>query len=239
MTIASEISRLQGVKSDILTAIADKGVTVPSGAMLDDCPELIAAISGGSRSSIVLPTASYQSNTKLYEISEGVLTTKVDNASFEIGDSYDLSGYESLTFHTKFIAKAKLNGSYCTLFGRQKSEQKDIITLSYYSGTHFDEWGLSCFGGYSNGAGFTNFNLNSFSQSWTELEVSLIGYRQIVKINGTVVKDYGYSPNKGVSSLTFGRNTGNECNYLKTDSKIDLNETYLIADGQYLFGSDK
>ena len=47
MSIASEISRLQGVKSNILTAIADKGVAVPSGAMLDDCPELIRSISGG------------------------------------------------------------------------------------------------------------------------------------------------------------------------------------------------
>ena len=47
MSIASEITRLQGVKSDILTAIADKGVTVPTGSMLDDCPDLIASISGG------------------------------------------------------------------------------------------------------------------------------------------------------------------------------------------------
>jgi uncharacterized protein (TIGR02145 family) len=47
MSIASEISRLQGVKSDILTAIADKGVTVPTGSALDDCPDLIASISGG------------------------------------------------------------------------------------------------------------------------------------------------------------------------------------------------
>ena len=47
MSIASEITRLQGVKSDILTAIAAKGVTVPSGSVLADCPELIAAITGG------------------------------------------------------------------------------------------------------------------------------------------------------------------------------------------------
>ena len=47
MSIASEIQRLQGVKSDILGAIADKGVTVPSGSMLDDCPGLIEGISGG------------------------------------------------------------------------------------------------------------------------------------------------------------------------------------------------
>lgn len=47
MSIASEITRLQGVKSDILTAISDKGVTVPAGSALDDCPNLIGQISGG------------------------------------------------------------------------------------------------------------------------------------------------------------------------------------------------
>lgn len=47
MSIASEITRLQGVKSDILTAIADKGVTVPVDSMLDDCPDLIASIPTG------------------------------------------------------------------------------------------------------------------------------------------------------------------------------------------------
>jgi hypothetical protein len=46
MSIASEISRLQGVKSDILGAIANKGVTVPAGSALDDCPALISSISG-------------------------------------------------------------------------------------------------------------------------------------------------------------------------------------------------
>lgn len=47
MSIASEITRLQGVKSDILQAISDKGVTVPAGSALDDCPALIASIPTG------------------------------------------------------------------------------------------------------------------------------------------------------------------------------------------------
>ena len=47
MSIASEITRLQGVKTNILQAIRDKGVEVPSGSMLADCPNLIASISGG------------------------------------------------------------------------------------------------------------------------------------------------------------------------------------------------
>lgn len=47
MSIASEITRLQGVKANILQAIADRGVEVPSGSKLDACPGLIASISGG------------------------------------------------------------------------------------------------------------------------------------------------------------------------------------------------
>lgn len=47
MSIASEITRLQGVKSNILQAITDKGVTVPSSAKLDDVALLIASITGG------------------------------------------------------------------------------------------------------------------------------------------------------------------------------------------------
>ena len=47
MSIASEITRLQGVKANILQAIADKGVEVPVGSALGDCPALIASISGG------------------------------------------------------------------------------------------------------------------------------------------------------------------------------------------------
>ena len=47
MSIASEITRLQGVKADILTAIGNKGVIVPAGSALDDCPDLIASIPTG------------------------------------------------------------------------------------------------------------------------------------------------------------------------------------------------
>lgn len=47
MSIESEITRLQSVKSNILHAIADKGVEVPLGSKLANCPDLIASISGG------------------------------------------------------------------------------------------------------------------------------------------------------------------------------------------------
>ena len=47
MSIASEITRLQEAKTDILTAISEKGVEVPSGSRLSDCANLISSIQGG------------------------------------------------------------------------------------------------------------------------------------------------------------------------------------------------
>lgn len=47
MSISTEITRLQQAKSDLATSIANKGVTVPSSATLDDYPALVDSISGG------------------------------------------------------------------------------------------------------------------------------------------------------------------------------------------------
>lgn len=47
MSIASEITRLQTAKANIKTAIQNKGVTVPSNALLDTYATYIGQISGG------------------------------------------------------------------------------------------------------------------------------------------------------------------------------------------------
>lgn len=47
MSIASEISRLQEAKADIVSAIEGHGVTVPSGTTYSGFPALIASIQGG------------------------------------------------------------------------------------------------------------------------------------------------------------------------------------------------
>lgn len=47
MSIASEIERLSGVRSDIFTSITNKGVTVPVGSTFSSCPSLIDQIQGG------------------------------------------------------------------------------------------------------------------------------------------------------------------------------------------------
>lgn len=47
MSIASEITRLYGVRSDIFTSLTAKGVSVPASAVLDDVSDMIDTISVG------------------------------------------------------------------------------------------------------------------------------------------------------------------------------------------------
>lgn len=60
MSIASEIERLSGVRSDIFTSITNKGVTVPVGSTFSSCPSLIDSIvtggGGGDPTSLINPT---------------------------------------------------------------------------------------------------------------------------------------------------------------------------------------
>lgn len=55
MSIASEITRLQTAKSDLATAIANKGVTVPANATLDDYAALVDSIQTGGGGGSTLP----------------------------------------------------------------------------------------------------------------------------------------------------------------------------------------
>lgn len=60
MSIASEITRLSGVRNDIFTSISNKGVTVPQTATFSSCPGLIDSIvtgGGGGSNNLYNTTA--------------------------------------------------------------------------------------------------------------------------------------------------------------------------------------
>lgn len=56
MSISSEITRISGNVADALTAIGNKGVTVPQGANSDDLADLIGSIQTGGGSSVQTAT---------------------------------------------------------------------------------------------------------------------------------------------------------------------------------------
>lgn len=68
-TVAEEITRISGCREDIKTAIAAKGVTVPTGAKLADCPALIASITGGGGGEVTSFISDSYTATGIYEYS--------------------------------------------------------------------------------------------------------------------------------------------------------------------------
>ena len=101
MSIASEITRLSKNIADSLDAVADKGVTVPSGSTSDDLPDLIAAIQQGGGSAVVV--------TEEPDSAGGVIKniTAVDISSDTVDAAHLLSGY---TAHDR-LGQA-VSGSY-------------------------------------------------------------------------------------------------------------------------------
>ena len=60
MSVATEITRLQGAKADIKSAIEAKGVTVPANTLLDGYATLISQISGGGTTGLEYESGSFK-----------------------------------------------------------------------------------------------------------------------------------------------------------------------------------
>ena len=104
MSIASEISRIQQNISDSLTAVANKGVTVPAGSNSDDLAGLIAQITGGGGSGYtrvnVVPSQSIACTQSIARAYGNVITNYndviYDNKQYIItfdGTDYVSEGY--------------------------------------------------------------------------------------------------------------------------------------------------
>ena len=89
MSVQSEITRLTTAKSDISTAITNKGVTVPSGTKLDGMAALIDSISGGE-DVIIKQVAFHPSMNYLLSDNRSVVTHncgKIPKAVFVFSDN--------------------------------------------------------------------------------------------------------------------------------------------------------
>lgn len=84
MSIATEITRLQGAKADLKTSIESKGVTVPSSAKLDDYASYVDAIQQGGGGQTQTKSVTITTNTTTtvqpdqgYTLSEVTVVTNV------------------------------------------------------------------------------------------------------------------------------------------------------------------
>lgn len=124
MSIQSELTRLTNAKAAIKTAIEGKGVTVPSGTLLDGMASLIESIEAGG-SSVEIPsgyqlsTGTYTPNTEGTNVKHEIkiansLPYKIPCRMFCLyrDDGFDATGSDSTRYITFYAGSiASLNAS--------------------------------------------------------------------------------------------------------------------------------
>lgn len=128
MSIASEILRLQGDSAAIASAIAAKGVTVPSGSGFDDYASLIGQISGGGGGGGG-PHSLPSGYTQLSYIENPLNNSAYINLGIPIIDTPG--------FDIDFMCYDDLNSTTfgCIIGARYASGNNDYQLSSYSSGT--------------------------------------------------------------------------------------------------------
>lgn len=136
MSIASEITRLQTAKSDLATSIANKGVTVPANATLDDYATLVDSIQTGGGGGTLPYDAEvdYIESTGTQYIDTGVIldgdsvanltlsiTTKQDNGIFGARSALNVNDF---SWHILSSNKNRRN------YGTEENTSGGVISLN-------------------------------------------------------------------------------------------------------------
>ena len=145
MSIQSELTRLTNAKAAIQTAIEGKGVTVPSGTLLDGMAALIDAIEAGGDSSIitgsVIQTVKKESLFIGMKYADVLSKLNVDSASNILGFVYSLEHAEfdnysmvsmCVTGNGGVIVYKDSKGTYCTM-DSTSDKLKDDGTLNGFA----------------------------------------------------------------------------------------------------------
>ena len=214
MSIASEITRLQGVKSDILTAIADKGVTVPEGSALDDCPNLIASISSSE------PQVPDTYKELLWVTSD--FKENGGNASYvNLGTGYNTYTYKFELVDLTDVIKYMIDNNYTRdlyMFGMTNGNIKNVV-LTQSSGSikaKFQQEGVS-------GISYTTLSVvPSVCQCYT--------YRDYAVLNGVTLNRGAGTVRVGTGSNTLVLGGGSDY-----DSLVKLGRIKVYTESDELF----
>ena len=145
MSIQTELTRLTNAKAAIQTAIEGKGVTVPSGTLLDGMASLIESIEAGGDSSIitgsVIQTVKKESLLIGMKYADVLSKLNVDSASNILGFVYLLEHAEfnnnsmvsmCVTGNGGVIVYKDSKGTYCTM-DSTSDKLKDDGTLNGFA----------------------------------------------------------------------------------------------------------
>lgn len=156
MSIASELTRIQGAKADIKAAIEAKGVTVPSSALIDDYADYVDAIQQGSATVATTTTAVGGSN-----VSSLAFTVSGKPKMFAVQLSLASSGsYLTNSSTSTYLVSAVISDgtNVYTTDNRYNSSGTRAAREYYYTNGSFS---------YSNGTLTVNAGTGSFAANQT------------------------------------------------------------------------
>lgn len=114
MSIASEITRIQGNVSDSLTAVANKGVTVPAGSNSDDLAGLIALIQTGGGGGTVTWETMYDASTWISSSNPNYFIISNYTTPIQAGETYRVTWG---TGGTQYVCETVADGGGSTYDG--------------------------------------------------------------------------------------------------------------------------
>ena len=132
MSIQSEITRISGNVADALTAIGNKGVTVPQGANSDDLATLIAQIEGGGDEPVG-PTETLLGNTP-YTLTEDANIKLVGDGSYTYSYTGTIADFEDRQDVTGTGAILTDEGSYYQLTDNGSSAWYNALVQMSFDG---------------------------------------------------------------------------------------------------------
>ncbi len=142
MSIQTELTRITNAKAAIKAAIEGKGVTVPSGTLLDGMAALIESIESGGGGNIVAGSFTPTSNMKTFKVNHNLNTEDICFVVFMSDNkSYAARGvlYSSFINDKKSWIIYNDNSSYyITIFGNASSptittDSVDLTAFFYNS----------------------------------------------------------------------------------------------------------
>jgi len=238
MSIASEITRLQGVKADILTAIGNKGVTIPTGSALDDCPTLIASIAGGGGGG-GFDFSDFRIKSKMGKLDPS--TFNENDFTIELPNSYSNKDY--FNFSSCKITGNSTNSFYSDV----RSKGREIDFCSYREGFGSDDFSPKIYfnsraveinGGYIGQSVFCSQSLTSdYKQRGNGGNITSISTPEYVENNFDKLVFWGPSYSGGSASgkqtnlfveLQIISRDGTKMLYLKPALKLSTNESGVV-----------
>ena len=233
MRIADDLTRIQGAKDDLRTAIQAKGVTVPASAMIDDYPDYVDAIQTGGgtptlQNKTVSPTTSQQSVTADYGY-DGLGTVTVNAIQTETKTATPSTSQQTINATSgKYMTSVTVSAVTSAI-------DSDIVAGNIKSGVNI----LGVTGTYTGGGSATVASTTKTvgSSNASSLAFTVSGQPKMFAVQLSLASSGSYLTNSSTSTYLVSSVIGDGTNVYTTACRYNSSGTRAAREYYYTTGS--